>query len=93
MERSVGIRNLRDRLTRYLASVRRGGQLVITDRGQPVAVLSPYRRRGRSTREDRLKTLLSSGHVAPAERPFLKNPPLGKGRGPLLSDLIAEDRR
>ncbi len=93
MERGVGIRRLRDGLTRYLGRVRRGERLIITDRGQPVAVLLPYRRGRARTRTERLSALLVSGHVSPAERPFLKRPPLVRGRGRRPSEPIAEERR
>lgn len=93
MERAVGIRKLRDELTRHLGRVRRGTRIVITDRGRPVALLMPYGRGGRSSRTERLGMLLSGGHVMPAEKQFLAVPPLAKGRGPLLSDLISESRR
>ena len=93
MQEAVGIRKLRDELTRHLGRVRRGKRLVVTDRGKPVAVLIPYSQGGQSSREDRLRALLAGGHVASAERPFSANPPLVKGRGPLASDLIGEDRR
>ncbi|MEK6810264.1 MAG: type II toxin-antitoxin system prevent-host-death family antitoxin, partial [Candidatus Thermoplasmatota archaeon] len=36
MEGNVGIRVFRDRLTRYVARVRRGQRVVVTDRGKPV---------------------------------------------------------
>jgi prevent-host-death family protein len=93
MERTVGIRRLRDALTGHLGRVRRGERLVITDRGHPVAVLEPYRRSGVRRRAGRLSALLASGHVAPAERLFRKPPPLARGRGRLPSRLIAEERR
>jgi prevent-host-death family protein len=93
MQESIGIRKLRDELTRHLGRVRRGTRIVVTDRGRPVAVLAPYEQATRSSRGDRLQALLVGGHVAPAEKPFLVNPPLAKGRGPLASDLITEDRR
>lgn len=93
MEHTAGIRALRDGLTRYLGRVRRGERIVITDRGRPVAVLMPYRPGGARTQEERLAALYASGHVTPARRPFLKNPPLARGRGRPLSELIVEDRR
>lgn len=93
MQEAIGIRKLRDELTRHLARVRRGKRIVVTDRGKPVAVLTPYRRDREARQQDRLQALLAGGHVAPAERPFLVNPRLVKGRGPLASDLISEDRR
>ena len=93
VQRDIGIRRLRDGLTRYLGQVRRGERLVITHRGQPVAVLLPYRRGRARSGIERLGALLVSGHVSPAERPFLKRPPLARGRGRRPSELIAEDRR
>lgn len=93
IERGVGIRQLRDGLTRYLGRVRRGERLVITDRGRPVAVLAAYRRAGAAPRSARLAAVLSGGHVAPAQRPFLGRPPLVRGRGRRLSAVVGEDRR
>jgi prevent-host-death family protein len=93
MQEAVGIRKLRDELTRYLGRVRRGKRLVVTDRGKPVAVLMPYSQDERSGQEDRVRAVLEGGHVVPAEKPFKGKPPLAKGRGPLVSELIIEDRR
>jgi prevent-host-death family protein len=93
MQEAVGIRKLRDELTRQLGRVRRGKRLIVTDRGKPVAVLIPYGQDEQSSREARLRALLAGGHVAPAQRPFSANPPLVKGCGPLASDLIGRDRR
>ena len=39
---SVGIRELRQNLSRHLRRVAAGEQLVVTERGRPVAVLSPW---------------------------------------------------
>ena len=92
-ERRVGIRKFRDGLTRHLGRVRRGARITITDRGQPVAVVLPYAKNRQSEQLDRLSQLLSSGHVASADRQFLTRLPLVKGRGTLPSDLISEGRR
>jgi len=92
MEGDVGIRAFRDRLTRYVARVRRGRRVVVTDRGKPVAVLVPYK--GESTQaEARLAKLLSSGHVSPAERPFDTRFTPVRGRGTPASRIIVETRR
>lgn len=93
MQSTVGIRDLRDALTRHLARVKRGGQIVVTDRGHPVALLLPYGRGRRSNKAHRLEAILSSRHVAPAEKKFLLSPPLARGRGRLLSRLVSEGRR
>ncbi len=93
MEKAVGIRKLRDEFTRHLGRVRRGARIIITDRDQPVALLLPYDLRRQSSQSKRLEVLLSGGHVMPAEKQFLSEPPLAKGRGPLLSDMVSEGRR
>ncbi len=92
-DKGVGIRQFRDRLTRYLGRVRRGERLVITDRGTPVAVVAPHRPAVATTRSVRVAAVLSSGHVSPAQRPFLRRPPLVSGRGRRLSDVVSADRR
>lgn len=38
---SVGVRELKDRLSECLRRVARGERITVTDRGRPVAVLSP----------------------------------------------------
>ena len=94
MEGGVGIRAFRDRLTRYVARVRRGRRVVVTDRGKPVAVLVPYKGAGESPQaEARLAKLLSSGHVSPAERPFDTRFTPVRGRGTPASRIIVESRR
>lgn len=42
--RTAGIREARQRLTALLAEVRKGREVVITDRGEPVACLVPPHR-------------------------------------------------
>ncbi len=41
MSEQVGVRELRDRLSSYLARVQAGEQIEVTDRGQPIALLVP----------------------------------------------------
>jgi prevent-host-death family protein len=94
MEGSVGIRVFRDRLTRYVARVRRGQRVVVTDRGKPVAVLVPYEdARDSAPEEARLASVLRSGHVTASERRFDTRftPVRGKGQPP--SKIIIESRR
>ena len=93
MEGAVGIRLLRDRLTGYVARVRRGHRVIVTDRGKPVAVLVPYRLGGAATKETRLTALFASGHATRAERPFKKRLVPVKGRGQLASEILVKDRR
>lgn len=41
MRHEVGIRDLRDSLSRWIEKVKAGDQVVVTDHGRPVAMLSP----------------------------------------------------
>jgi prevent-host-death family protein len=43
--RAAGVREARQNLTDLLDEVRKGREIVITDRGRPVARLAPVRRR------------------------------------------------
>ncbi|HMG44385.1 MAG TPA: type II toxin-antitoxin system prevent-host-death family antitoxin [Acidimicrobiales bacterium] len=83
----VGIRDLRDNLSRYIERVRGGDELVITDRGSAVARIVPVEG-GR-----RLDRLVAEGLVTPAARRQRTRPARRvKARG-TVSDLVAEQRR
>jgi prevent-host-death family protein len=82
----VGVRELRNSLSRYLARVRAGEELVVTDHGRAVARVTPI---GMERAFDRL---VSDGLITPAPR---RKRPAGvplKGRG-AVSDLVADQRR
>ena len=94
MEGGIGIRMFRDQLTRYVARVRRGHRVVVTDRGKPVAILIPYDTASTSTREEaRLVKVLASGHVSPSERRFDTRFTPVRGKGTPPSRIIIESRR
>lgn len=82
----VGIRELRDNLSRYLDRVRGGEEVVVTDRGHAVARVLPI------GGERALDRLVSEGVVTPARRPkqLAGKPIRTKGT---VSDLVAEQRR
>ena len=58
MER-IGVRELRQHASRYLARVATGESIEVTDRGRPVAMLVP-------THQDRWHDLIATGHVLAA---------------------------
>lgn len=63
----VGIRDLRAHLSRWLREVRSGREVVVTDRGEPIARLVPQNREG-----DLIDHLIAEGLVSPphaAKRP------------------------
>ena len=83
----VGERDLKNNLSRYLDRVRNGDEIVVTDRGRPVARLLAI-----DASTDRLSDLIEAGLVRPAVRPrrALSKPIKTAGT---VSDLVAEQRR
>jgi prevent-host-death family protein len=84
----VGVRDLKNNLSRYLDRVQEGEEVIVTDRGKPVARLSSL---DHST--DRLAELIAAGVVRPARR-AVRRPPARriKPKGS-VSDLVADQRR
>ena len=82
----VGVRELRDGLSRHLASVRDGHTITVTDHGRPVARIIPV---GVPTK---LEQLIMEGKVTPARRRRRALPPPIK-TADTVSDLIDEQRR
>jgi prevent-host-death family protein len=83
----VGVRELKNGLSRYLAAVRDGQELIVTDHGKPVARIVPV-----SRSLDRLAELIAEGKVKPAHPGPRYVPEPMKGVGP-VSDLVIEQRR
>ena len=83
----VGIRELRADLSRFVKRVRKGEEIVVTDRGKAVARLVPLE--GERT----IDRLIREGLVTPAPKPWRRRTLLkpGAGAGP-LSDLVVEGR-
>ena len=83
----VGVKELRADLSTWLQRVREGAQIVVTDRGIPVAHLSPY------GTPAGLERLIAEGRVRLPTRP--KQPADDKGlpvKGS-VSELVSEQRR
>ncbi len=86
----VGVRELRAKLSSWLDRVQAGDEVIVTERGRPVARLTQVERRSR------LEELIAQGRVTPARK--LRTPidwsrlPKLQGR-PTLSDFVIEERR
>ena len=83
----AGIRELRDHLSRYLERVRAGEELTVTDRGRPIARLTPV---DGSNAFDRL---VAEGLVTPAADRDRHRPVTRVAADGPVSDLVAEQRR
>ncbi len=89
MSETVGIRELRHDLSRYLRRVKGGERLVVTDRNRPVALLTPL-----PEDEDPWERLIAEGKLTPATRRWEDvPPPLKLEGGPTLSETLEEMRR
>lgn len=82
------MRDLKNNLSRYLERVQGGEEVIVTDRGRPVARLSAL---DHST--DHLAELISSGVVRPAVRTSRRPPKRRIRPRGSVSDLVAEQRR
>jgi prevent-host-death family protein len=91
--RTVGSRELKNRLGRYLGLVGKGETIIVTDRGKPVARLVPPRPEPETTYsvDDLLKRLEAEGHLRRGTRPFKRFKPI-RVKGKPLSQMILEDR-
>jgi prevent-host-death family protein len=82
----VGIRELRAHLSRYLDLVRKGEEIVVTDRGTPIARISAAN--GRS----RIDELIAAGVIEPAPNKGPRKVPKPIKIKGGLSDLVDEQR-
>jgi prevent-host-death family protein len=91
--KTVGSRELKNRLGRYLGRVRNGETFVVTDRGKPVARLVPTSSTERDDNDldEVLKQLEAEGHLRLGTRPFRRFEPI-RMKGKPASKMILEDR-
>ncbi len=91
---TVGIKELKNRLTQYLRRTKSGQEVVVTERGKPIALIKPIQAVGRTASlEARLASLAAEGLVALPTRKPLKKLRLIKVSGTVISKTILEDRR
>ena len=90
----VGVRQLKNSLTRYLRLVEKGQSVLVTNRNRPVAVLRKPDRNSARTKEEVIAALVVEGKLVRAAKPgpFKPFKPL-KIRGKPFSQTIIEDRR
>lgn len=83
----VGIRELRDNLSRYLKQVRAGEDLVVTDHGRAVARIVPL------DAPRPLDHLIAAGLVTPAVQPKRSRPRTRIAASGPVAPLVGEQRR
>lgn len=81
----VGIRQLKAHLSEYVATASEGAEIVVTDRGRPVARLAPLRARSDVERG------IDEGWIEPSRRARLSDVrPVRSDRS--TTEVLAEDR-
>lgn len=81
----VGVRDLRNSLSRHLSEVRAGITITVTDHGRPIARIVPI------DSPTPLERLIAEGRVTPAAHAKRKSPQPLRARG-TVSDLVSEQR-
>ena len=91
---AVGVRELKNRLGYYLRRARKGEEVIVTERGRPVAVLKSLQHLDLAAAlETRLARLAALGILTlPSRKVFGRTRPL-RISGPPVSRAILEDRR
>ena len=86
---TVGIRELKARLSAYLRHVKSGGTVVILERGTPIGRIVP----ADMSVETRTQKLIEAGLVAWSGRGLPPAAPIARTRGQQqVADMVLEDR-
>jgi prevent-host-death family protein len=90
----VGVRELKNRLTSYLKLVKEDQEVIVTERGTPVAIIQPVGGAGAPrSREAKLAALAARGLLTLPQRLPTRQIRRAKIAGRPLSEQIIADRR
>jgi len=90
---TAGIREVKNNLSRYLTQVKAGEEVVITDRGLPVARIVKENQRNKGIRNALLPLIRNGVITLPGRRINKGNLKTIKSHGKLISEMVIEDRR
>ena len=87
---TIGIRILKENLSRYMKQVKSGETIIVTDRKKEIAVIMPFEK---ATKEDEIFQLIQRGVAS-----WFGGKPAGMApriasRGKSVSGAVIEDRR
>ena len=88
--KTVGVRELKAKLSGYLQEVKKGHTVVITERGRPVGRITP----ADESLVDRVHNLVRAGVAAWSGKSLKAGRPVGKLKAgsKTLADIVTEDR-
>ena len=84
----VGVRELKNNLSRYLKRISEGAEVIVTDHGRPVARLS-----GMGVSTEKLAALIADGVVQPPTQRSRQRPARRTKADGSVSGLVGEHRR
>lgn len=88
----IGVKELKNRLTHYLRRTQKGEEIIVTDRGRPIALLQQIEAGRAGTREARLAQLEALGKIIlPTAIPKRRLKPLAY-HGPSVGRAVIDDR-
>jgi prevent-host-death family protein len=89
----LGLREANQRFSKAIKAVRAGKEVVLTERGQPIAVIKPIKTN--DAREVAIQAMVDEGFLKPASRkgstPTPRWRPV-KVKGKALSQTVVDDR-
>ncbi|MGQ0752305.1 MAG: type II toxin-antitoxin system Phd/YefM family antitoxin [Betaproteobacteria bacterium] len=91
----VSIREMKNRLSKYLKLVRAGKDVVITDRGRPVARLTVVQLSAKEAEAEYIKRIRALPWVRPGKRGRIRGLRQGialRGKGPAAAEIVLRDR-
>ena len=91
----VSIRDMKNRLSKYLKLVRTGKEVVITDRGRPVARLTLVKSAAEETEAEVIERIKALPWVRPGKGGKPKGSRKGvalRGKGPTAAEIVLQDR-
>ena len=87
---TIGIRILKENLSRYLKQVKSGETIIVTDRKKKIAVIMPFEK---ASKEEKIFQLIQRGMASwSGSKPSGMTPRIAS-RGESVSGAVIEDRR
>ena len=87
-ERTVGVRELKSKLSAYLHEVKAGQTVIVTEHGQSIARIVPVAQ----SLEGRLQAMMQAGLVMWNGKPLAPLSPPAAATGSAVADLVVEGR-
>ncbi len=91
----VGVRDLKNQLPKYLNMVKKGGQVIVTDRGKPIAIIHDLTGiETNASHNEILASLASAGKIRlPVRTGSVKKFEGVSIKGKSITDTVLESRR